>query len=228
MQLMIAACSSIVEDGEYDSSLGKSQLVREIASSVKQLCSARPTETVKSFCYWLYSEFRRIVDGAAKLKKIYKFKERVWSKYHELRTSDNFQSKWSQFLTANCLSMEPLFYQQVSVFIFSKLVKDAKKLPVVSNPEEVPVLTYEQENALRYTGGYIVGALKKKNKNDASVLQDLKDLCNEDDDMEPAESEEWLCSIDRGGLIRISEDNVSNSTGNRVCHQDVLSRLYCP
>ena len=108
---------------------------------------------MKSFSCWLYSELRCIVDGAGKLKKIFKFKERVWSKYHELRTSATFQSRWNQFLTANS---EPLFYQRVSVYIFSELVKDAKKLPVVPPPEQVTVLTYEQENALRYTGGYIL------------------------------------------------------------------------
>ena len=202
MQLMISACSSIVEDGHYDPSLGKSKLVCDIASHVKSLCLSR-CEMVDSFCTWLYSELHQIVDGAGKLKKAYKFKERVWSKYHELRTSDIFQSL---FLRAKSLSAEPLFYQQVSVHIFSELVKEAKKLPTPPIPEEVPAMTYEQENALRYTGGYVVRALRKNNKNDPSVLLDLKELCNEDDDMEPAESEEWLCSIDRGGLIRISED----------------------
>ena len=202
MQLMKAACSSIVENGDYDSSLGKSSLVCDMASRVKQHLSHH--ESVD--CSWLYSDLHRIVDGAGKLKKVYRFKERVWSKFHELRTSDAFQLRWRQFLTANSLSVEPLFYQQVSVHILSELVKGAKKLPAAPPPDEVPALTYEQENALRYTGGYIVRALKKKNKNDKSVLQDLKELCNEDDDMEPAESEEWLCSIDRGGLIRISED----------------------
>lgn len=205
IQLMITACSSIIEDGNYDSSLEKSKLVCDIASDVKTLCLSQ-CEPVNSFCSWLYSELHRIVDGAGKLKKVYKFKERVWSKYHELRTSDAFQSRWIQFLRASSLCAEPLFYQQVSVHIFSELVKEAKKLAAAPLPEEVPAMTYEQENALRYTGGYIVRALRKKNKKDESVLQDLKELCNEDDDMEPAESEEWLCSIDRGGLIRVTED----------------------
>ena len=34
----------------------------------------------------------------------------------------------------------------------------------------------------------------------------LDELCIMDDGVEPAESEEWLCSIDRGGLTRITGD----------------------
>ena len=161
---------------------------------------------MESFCHWLYSELHSIVNAAGRLKLVYKFKERVWSRYHDLRSSATFRSRWIKFLTVNCLRAEPLFYQQVSLHMFSTLIKEAKKLPAVGVPEEVAVLTYEQENAVRYMGGYLVRALRVKNKNDASILQDLKDLCNDNDDIEPAESEEWLCSIDRGGLIRITEE----------------------
>ena len=34
----------------------------------------------------------------------------------------------------------------------------------------------------------------------------LDELCITDDDVEPAESEKWLCSIDKGGLTRITDD----------------------
>ena len=43
------------------------------------------------------------------------------------------------------------------------------------------------------------GSLDKKNLG-------LDELCFVDDDIEPAESEKWLCSIDRGRLTRIMDD----------------------
>ena len=52
-------------------------------------------------------------------------------------------------------------------------------------------------------GGYLLRALFKEN---AGIVQELKELENSDDDIEPAESEEWICSIDRGALIRITEN----------------------
>ena len=41
---------------------------------------------------------------------------------------------------------------------------------------------------------------------DNDILDGLKLITNMDDDTVPAESEEWMCSIDRGGLVRITDE----------------------
>ena len=38
------------------------------------------------------------------------------------------------------------------------------------------------------------------------MLDGLKLLTNMDGDSVPAESEEWMCSIDRGGLVQITDE----------------------
>ena len=101
---------------------------------------------------------------------------------------------------------EPLFYQQVSLYIFSKLLKELVPTTEGGTLDDVAMLTYEEENAVRYMGGYLVRVLTKENKDSSEITLQLKDLQNEDDDTEPAESEEWICSIDRGGLIRITDE----------------------
>lgn len=203
---MLSACSSILEDESYNS-LEKSKIVTDVAAKVKKLCS-HPTAATDLFCQWLTSALVSIVTKASKrVKKVSTFKERVWSQYHTLRSSENFRSKWTQFLGGNCLQAEPLFYQQVSVHILSHLVKKATPEPIAHcAPEEVAALSYEEENAVRYMGGYILRALGKMNKGSSGILFQLKDLRNDDEDTEPAESEEWICSIDRGGLIRITDE----------------------
>ena len=45
-----------------------------------------------------------------------------------------------------------------------------------------------------------------KNPQDDELTSGLDELCITDDDVEPAESEEWVCSIDRGELTRITDD----------------------
>ena len=57
-------------------------------------------------------------------------------------------------------------------------------------------------------GGYVIKSVRAKLKNpqDNELTLGLDELCITDDDVEPAESEEWLCSIDRGGLTRITDD----------------------
>ena len=69
-------------------------------------------------------------------------------------------------------------------------------------------LTYEEENAIRYVGGYAIKLVKAmlKSPQDDELTLGLDELYITDDDVEPAESEEWLCSIDRGGLTRITDD----------------------
>jgi hypothetical protein len=47
--------------------------------------------------------------------------------------------------------------------------------------------------------------LGKKEKRE-DILATLKLITNEDDDNAPADSEEWVCTIDRGGLITITEE----------------------
>ena len=54
-----------------------------------------------------------------------------------------------------------------------------------------------------YIGGYLLRKLSTEHLN---FSEELKELENADDDLEPAESEEWMYSIDRGGLIRITDN----------------------
>ena len=89
----MSACSSILEDGDYDPTLDKSKMVTDMAARLKQLCVTPSTE-VKMFCQWLKDVLKKIIDAAAsKTVKVSSFKEGVWSRYHALRSSETFQSK---------------------------------------------------------------------------------------------------------------------------------------
>ena len=170
---------------------------------LKDLCSC-PDEVMVSFGKWLYISLCNIIDNASKrLVKVSTFKERVWREYHTLRSSTDFKHRWIQLLTSHKMDINPLFYQKLSLEVFSRLLKEKKRLPVVNpDPEEVAGMTYEEENAVRYIGGYLLRKLSTEHLN---FSEELKELENADDDLEPAESEEWMCSIDRGGLIRITD-----------------------
>lgn len=234
MELLLSACCKIIDDDSYDQSLPAHKVVTDVAASVKKLCLC-PTPAATSFCQWLVSSLVDIVTKAAKgVKKVSTFRERVWSKYHALRSSDNFRFKWHQFLRSSGLSAEPLFYQQVSLYSLSQLVAKATPEPIACCPqEEVAALTYEEENAVRYMGGYIIRALNKVNKKNPEILLQLKDLVNDDDNAEPAESEEWVCTIDRGGLIRVTDEMynaltaIEYVTRTFYCDSSVASKVDC-
>ena len=69
-------------------------------------------------------------------------------------------------------------------------------------------LTYEEKNALRYTAGYVPRALRKKLKKSAHPLKEELVLClveMTEGDRGIDESEDWVNSVDRGGLKHINE-----------------------
>ena len=66
---------------------------------------------------------------------------------------------------------------------------------------DIKELTYKEQCAIRYIGGYIVRSIHR-DCTVKEILLGLDDLHNSDDNMEPSE---WMCAIDRGGLIRIND-----------------------
>lgn len=116
---------------------------------------------------------------------------------------------WEKLLCSLQMPICPIFYQHVTANVMEHVIK--LKLPVAqssASSQSVTSLTYEEENAIRYVGGYVVKSVRAmlKSPEDNELFLGLDELCITDDDVEPAESEEWLCSIDRGGLTRITDD----------------------
>lgn len=77
-----------------------------------------------------------------------------------------------------------------------------KKLPLhneqclqpTDSVDHSQALTYEKKSTVCYACGCKVRAIRKHLKilHDDNLLLGLSNLCNTDDDIEPAESEEWL------------------------------------
>ena len=71
------------------------------------------------------------------------------------------------------LEKEPVFYQHVTDETFEILIKKAV-VPVAAPITNSPVsLTYEEENAVRYVGGYVVRVLRqqKENSNTTHIIE---------------------------------------------------------
>ena len=129
-------------------------------------------------------------------------REKMWISFHQMRSLESFQHKWKVFLESNNMLNEPLFYQHITIQVFETLVKQQQQLKIdiaFEDEQAQPVekLTYEEENALRYIGGYILRTLSTKNPSLVDAINELKGADSEP----PEESEEWTGSIDRGGLI---------------------------
>lgn len=177
-------------------------------------------EYLQHFSAWLLSEFEGILQQASSsLPSV--DQTIIWSRFHQLRCSTAFQQKWKSFFLAVSLMHVPIFIQTVSSRIFDYLLKEKFPLSQCTTDEHyTPHLTYEEENAVRYVGGYVVRTLKKQVSRDEEVVVALNDLV-ESVDQEAEESEEWLGSIDRGGLIYIT-----NSTFQCLCAIEYALRRH--
>ena len=67
-----------------------------------------------------------------------------------------------KFLTDCGITIEPLFYQQLTLNLFISLI--GKALPVTVDDDvhtDIKELTYKEQCAIRYIGGYIVKSIHK-------------------------------------------------------------------
>ena len=97
-------------------------------------------------------------------------------KVHEFTVSMEFAKKWEDFMAKfGITTILPLLYQHITNVIFKSVIKESINFPA-SEPtlttcettpitQEIDALTYEEENAVRYVGGYVIQELKKDTVN---------------------------------------------------------------
>ena len=138
-------------------------------------------------------------------------KEKMWRAYHHLRTSASFCKDWEMFLH-NSVShrAHPAFFQHVSHHIFKELMKTEFPLPppdAVEHPDRL--LTFEEENALRFVAGYI--CRKVHTKLEMSTFPEREEMMQciisfvGDEAVKEEETELWVNTIDRGGLWHVND-----------------------
>ena len=163
-----------------------------------------PDSTVLEFAGWLISKLKHILDNSGSQHKINR--EKMWTQFHHLRTDTIFRQKWEKFLQNEKMLPEPAFYQHVTDKVFKKLIKQQWLVDDTSSTPEIEKrMSYEEENALRYIGGYIVHSLTTKVKKEGNrFLEEAIQTLKGDDSEDAEESEEWTGSVDRGGLVYIN------------------------
>ena len=80
-----------------------------------------------------------------------------------------------------------------------------KKRFAVKEPDTTPTtLTFEEENTVYYTGGFVIRQLKE-HEADAELIHGLNHLQLQEAD-DQCEAAVWTNTINRGGLIHISKE----------------------
>lgn len=145
-------------------------------------------------------------------------REKMWGAFHTIRCADKFRDTWEEFLqeSVGCKS-SPIFYQYVTDKLFRKLITSEFHVEdshgrSESSPTE---LSYEEDNALRYTAGYVCRAVRKKlqrEKGSEELLLSLDELTEQDaldEDDEDDDTKDWLRLSNRGGLLFVTDETFS-------------------
>ena len=133
-------------------------------------------------------------------------KEKLWIKFHEITVSIAFAKKWEDFgVTLRVRTIPPLLYQHVTHVLFEATIKECVSSAISQSAIDTVVLTYKEENAVYYIGGYVVHELKKYQcyKQMVPLLEMLTEAGSRTDN---DECRRWTSSVNRGGLTMITDE----------------------
>ena len=179
------------------------------------LCAAKnvatslqtPSEETRVFCNWLIENLEKII-GSAKKGTGCLNREKLWTEYYRLQISTAFTEKWKSFLQTVSAPIEAIFFQHCTRILFDNLLKDM--FPVHEDNQRKDSdysLTTEEENAIRYVGGYVIASLRK-HEGDEELLAGLYSFIEKETNEIAVirASAAWVEEVDRGGLTKITEE----------------------
>ena len=130
---------------------------------------------------------------------------KLLTEFHKSRSTNAYCKKWRDYLSSVNCQPNPAFYQHVTIELFEQILQEElQKLQNEMCPEadrdEVSI-THDEENAIRYMDGYVLHKLKKKWHAVDGLIQKDQEYITE------TSSNEWIKSIDRGGLVHVTEES---------------------
>lgn len=103
-----------------------------------------------------------------------------------------------------------MFYQHVTQELFELIISKKLKIKETVSTDSTVSLSTEEENVVRYIGGYVIRMLKKAlhSPKDKEIMDTLDMLTKSSEQSSSCDhgSEQWTEALDRGGLIHISDE----------------------
>ena len=159
---------------------------------------------------------------SAKQSKIGKpgWRESVWRKFHEVRSSVDLETVWKTLPQPlyYSISRDPIFKQMVLSNLIEKIIRH--EYPIIATESAScedkaigTVLSEDEEKVIRYIAGYIPVSLRKKLERSSHPHKEEFILCLwsmcEDEDETNADNfltytKSWIERVNRGGLFPVS------------------------
>ena len=135
----------------------------------------------------------------------------MWKTFHNYTISESFKSNWTtcfDYLKLTGLLGAALVIQHTARVMLETFLENA--ISTIETTDDVPDLTPEEDNAVRFASGFIIRSLKKKLSKSETYVYTLNCMHESDSDIETDNfldyTKEWVSRINRGGLFRVSDE----------------------
>ena len=197
------AAMDMMADESYHLPSEANQICLSMAKKVSAELRS-PSEHSVEFCGWLVNQLEQMVDqsysSTSQLNR-----EKLWMCFYQLQASKLLQDKWRNYLELLQLTNKAIFFQNCTAILFDNIIK--MKFPASDNTESpaADLVSFEEENAVRYVGGYVIAAIKKKHHSDKEIIAGLDQLMDNNKGTNEATSATWVQEVNRGGLTMITD-----------------------
>lgn len=212
-KLVKEAFERVLKDDSFKLKTGFTSYVLSSATTILSQCE---NAVFLEFSNQLVSSLQKCIPRPNAKQSISKVqRQNMWSDYHHLISSQEFKDSWTAFLKKMGTNSHPSLYQFVTTKLMDSLIMQQLPIPGVSfnTPGLAPELTTVEENALRYVAGYVVKHTRDKIRSSRHTMQEtllhgLDQLCSTHHPHNycEVESEQWINSVDRGGLVHVTHD----------------------
>uniref|UniRef100_A0A1X7VEP6 Transposable element P transposase-like RNase H domain-containing protein n=1 Tax=Amphimedon queenslandica TaxID=400682 RepID=A0A1X7VEP6_AMPQE len=148
-------------------------------------------------------------------------REQIWTRFSQFTSSEVYNKIWSDIYTEAQTPESPILSFYITYHYFTRLWQN--RYPTTTRDTNGTVqtthLSYDEESALWYIGGYLIRKVRRKIKeNDdrdgllavLEIFEEREDMVEEsligDDTDEPVDTQLWITLINRGGLIKCSNN----------------------
>ena len=137
-------------------------------------------------------------------------RENIWSCFHKLRLGD-ISKMWKDFCKSNGVTLSPLVYQHINQKLYSDLIKSRFSKKPSESTVDIPELTTDEENVIRYIAGYVPFKLLKRYEQ--SVCEESEEFIeclssmavNGEESTLMEYTRKWCMLVDRGGLFEVND-----------------------
>lgn len=211
-ELLHAAVVLVLTDEGFSIPTDPAREARKTAEKLLEWSSENKAAWYE-FAHKLITSLLGCFETHTNLSRIKKQREKMWEKFHKMRSSESFTLDWDSFLTkkaAVCVEACPIFYQFITDSLMEELIKLRFPVAVIQSRTKEVSIDYQEKNGARYSAGYIIRSLKKKlarsaRKNKEELMRSLDDMVEDSPEECTDESSDWTKSVDRGGLIHVSD-----------------------